>query len=546
MEIQLPLQKLYHWEKNQPNDIYMRQPINGEWKEWTWHETAMEVRKMAAYLKSLNLPEQSNIAIVSKNCAHWIISDLAIMMAGHVSVPLYPNLNAETLQKILEHSESKVLFVGKLDDWKSMKSGVPEGINCISFPFYPHEEYLQWYEIIKGVSPILEDIQRDSDELATIMYTSGTTGMPKGVMHRFYNFGFAATYALNEVNISTKDKFFSYLPLCHIAERLLVEMGGLYSGGNVSFAESIDTFQDNLADTQPTVFLGVPRIWTKFQQGVLTKMSQKKLSIILNIPFISSLVKNKIKTALGLKNAQNIFTGAAPTPTALINWYKSLGINIQEAYAMTENCCYSHVTLNDNIKVGYVGKALPKCEVKLSEEKEVLIKHNAIMQGYYKERELTNQTITDGWLHTGDEGEIDSEGFLKITGRVKDLFKTSKGKYVAPSPIEMKVSINKDIEQVCVVGDGVPQTMALIVLSEQGLQKSNSEIESSLLNTMNIVNPKLDPHETMRKMIIIQDPWTVENELLTPTMKVKRKKVEKIFVEKYVKWYEDEEEVIWQ
>jgi len=546
MEIQLPLQKLYHWEKSQPNEMYMRQPIDGEWKEWSWYETAAEVRKMAAYLKSLNLPKQSNIAIVSKNCAHWIISDLAIMMAGHVSVPLYPNLNSETLQKILNHSESKVLFVGKLDDWKSMKSGVPEKMHCISFPFYPHEEYLQWYEVIEGVSPLSEDIQRDSNDLATIMYTSGTTGMPKGVMHRFYNFGFAATYALNEVNISTKDKFFSYLPLCHIAERLLVEMGGLYSGGNVSFAESIDTFQDNLADSQPTVFLGVPRIWTKFQQGVLTKMSQKKLSIFLNIPFISSLVKKKIKTALGLTNAKNIFTGAAPTPAALINWYKSLGINIQEAYAMTENCCYSHVTLNDNIKVGYVGKALPKCKVKLSEEKEVLIKHDAIMQGYYKESELTNQTITDGWLHTGDEGEIDSEGFLKITGRVKDLFKTSKGKYVAPNPIEMKVSTNKDIEQVCIVGDGIPQTIALIVLSEQGLQKSNSEIEFSLINTMNIVNTKLDPHEMMKKMIIIQEPWTVENELLTPTMKVKRKKVEKLFVSKYIEWYEDEKEVIWQ
>ena len=220
----------------------------------------------------------------------------------------------------------------------------------------------------------------------------------------------------------------------------------------------MDTFAANLAEASPTVFLGVPRIWTKFQQGILAKLNQNKLNIFLRIPFISSLISSKIKKGLGLHNAKNIFTGAAPTPVALIKWFARLGINIQEAYAMTENTCYSHVSYNNNINIGYVGQALPKCDVKLSSQNEILIKHDALMDGYYKMQKETKQTIIDGWLHTGDEGEIDKNGFLKITGRVKDLFKTSKGKYVAPSPIEMKLLANKNIEQVCVVGIGTSTT----------------------------------------------------------------------------------------
>ncbi|MDC3104016.1 AMP-binding protein, partial [Flavobacteriales bacterium] len=431
-----PLEMFYHWEKVTPNKLYMRQPINGEWHHWTWSETSTQVRKMAAYLKSLDFPANSKIATLSKNCAHWIISDLAIMMAGHVSVPLYPNLKAQSLTQILEHSEAKLLFVGKLDDFESMRPGVSKDLPCIAFPFYSEEGYLVWDDLIKDIEPMTENVVRDPNELATIIYTSGTTGMPKGVMHKFYNFSFATSNAVPLLGLVTEERFFSYLPLCHIAERLLVEMGSLYSGGMVSFAENLDTFAQNLADTKPTAFLGVPRIWTKFQQGILGKLPQKKLNVLLSIPLVSLLIKKKIKSGLGLQEARNIFTGAAPTPVSTLKWFERLGIPIQEAYAMTENCCYSHVTLNDGIKFGSVGKALPHCEVKLSEENEILIKHVALMDGYYKEDKQTQGTIKDGWLHTGDEGHIDAEGYLKITGRVKDLFKTSKAKYVAPAPIE--------------------------------------------------------------------------------------------------------------
>lgn len=543
-QYQSPLEMMYQWEEQAADKLYMRQPIKGEWHKWSWRETGEQVRKMAAYLKSLDLPAKSKIGILSKNCAHWIFSDLAIMMSGHISVPLYPNLSADTLQQILEHSETKVLFVGKLDDYAAMRPGVPSSVRCISFPFYTEEGYEMWDDLVKDVAPMAGKLVRDPNELATIIYTSGTTGMPKGVMHKFYNFGFATENAVAKIPLGGEERFFSYLPLCHIAERLLVEMGSLYTGGMVSFAESLDTFAANLAESKPTVFLGVPRIWTKFQQGILAKLPQKKLNVLLNIPLVSSLIRKKVQKGLGLSEARNVFTGAAPTPSATIKWFARLGIDIQEAYAMTENCCYSHVTMNDHIKVGFVGKALPLCEVKLSEQKEILIKHEALMDGYYKEEKLTNDTIKDGWLYTGDEGFIDEDGFLKITGRVKDLFKTSKGKYVAPSPIEMKLSANKNIENVCVVGDGIPQPIALVVLSEYGNSRPYEDVKASLSKTLSIVNPKLDHHERLKRIVVLNGEWTIENKLLTPTMKVKRNDVEKLYKDNYAVWYDSMGKVI--
>ncbi|MDG2058558.1 MAG: AMP-binding protein [Flavobacteriales bacterium] len=537
-----PLEMMYKWEEEKGNEVFLSQPINSIWHDWTWEEVMLEVRKMAAYIKSLNLEKKSKIAILSKNCAHWIMSDLAIMMSGHISVPLYPNLSAKILNKILIHSETKMMFVGKLDDFEKMKSGIPSDVNCVTYPFYS-QDYPKWNDLIRDVSPLQENVIRDDNELATIIYTSGTTGDPKGVMHKFYNFSFATTNAVNALPLKD-ESFFSYLPLSHIAERLLIEMGSIYCGGKVSFAESLDTFAQNLSYSQPSVFLGVPRIWTKFQQGILAKLPQKKLNILLSIPIISSLIKKKIQKGLGLSKARNVFTGAAPTPAALIRWFESLGIIIQEAYAMTENTCYSHVSFREKIKIGSVGQALPLCDVKLSDQNEIMIKHDALMDGYYKDEEQTNDTIKNGWLYTGDEGEIDSEGFLKITGRVKDIFKTSKGKYVAPSPIELKLSANKNIEQVCIVGTEIPQPIALVILSDRGREKTKEDLISSLEKTLEVVNPKLEKHEKIHNIIIVKEEWTIENNLLTPTMKIKRNAIEKIYRINYQEWYDSSKRIV--
>lgn len=541
MNYTLPLEMLYRWEKERADEIYLSQPIDGKIHEWSWKETSKQVRKMASYLKD-NLPENSKIGILSKNCAHWIMSDLAIMMAGHISVPLYPNLSAEALKSILDHSQTKFLFVGKLDDFNIMKSGIDDDIKCITYPFYS-QNYEIWDDVIEGIDPISENVTRDQSELATIIYTSGTTGDPKGVMHKFFNFGFATVNAVNAVKLN-KESFFSYLPLSHIAERLLVEMGSLYTGGKISFAESLDTFAKNLADASPSVFLGVPRIWTKFQQGVIAKLGAKKLNFLLSVPIISSIIKKKIKSNLGLSNAKNIFTGAAPTPESLIYWFKKLDIHIQEAYAMTENCCYSHVTLNDAIKVGSVGKNLPLCDVKLSSENEILIKHKALMDGYYKSEELTNETIKDGWLHTGDVGEIDAEGYLKITGRVKDIFKTTKGEYISPSTIEMKLSEDNNIEQVCIVGRGLTQPIALITLSLQAEKLNKIELKEYFEISLNSFNKNLANYEKISQIVVLKTEWTVENNFLTPSMKIKRNTIESAYSKRYPEWESSLEKVI--
>jgi long-chain acyl-CoA synthetase len=541
----LPLDTFYLWEKTRPDRIYLSQPIDGKAHTWTWKQTGIEARKMAAYLKSLGLPPGSNIGLVSKNCAHWIICDLAILMAGHVSVPLYPNLTAESIRKILEHSEAPLLFVGKLDNWPSMRPGVPQGIRCISFPFYPHEGYVQWYDVIEHIKPMEESPTRPEEELMTIIYTSGTTGMPKGVMHSFGAVAFAITEGVKFIGLTDHERFFSYLPLAHVGERLVVEMGSLYSGGTVYYAETIDSFPKNLQDAQPTIFLGVHRIWKKFQEAILTKVPQKKLDLLLKLPLISGLIKKKIKKGLGFTHARMIITAATPTPAELIHWYKKLGIVLLEGYSMTENFGYSHANPPERIKIGTVGTSMPESEVKLGDHNEILVRNRAAMIGYFKEPGMTRDMFTDdGFIRTGDEGHIDEEGYLTITGRTKDIFKTSKGKYVVPSPIEMKISSNADLEFCCVIGTGLPQPMALVTLSENGKKSSREQLLLNLSQDLEQINSSLDAHERLEKIVVIPDAWTVDSGMLTPTFKLIRNAIEKKYKDRFETWYGSRDKIV--
>jgi long-chain acyl-CoA synthetase len=543
-----PLEYFLHWEKNIPDAIAFRQPKGDTWKTWTWKEAGNEIRRVAQYLKERGLVPGDHVALLSKNCTHWIMGDLAIMMAGCVSIPLYPTLPAESIQQILEHSDSKAIIIGKLDNYKEQKAGIPSSLVKIGVNYYGLDDGVSWENIVQITQPLQQPAIWKKEDLLTIMYTSGTTGSPKGVMHVAGSFDETVRAAHELLQIPAHPRVFSYLPLSHIAERLGIENMGLYRGGTFSFPETLDSFPKNLADTQPDYFIAVPRIWAKFQEKILEKMPQKKLDRLLSIPLVSTIVRNAIKKKLGLSKAKIFASGAAPASVSLLEWWKRLGVEIYQIYGMTEDCVFAHFNSRHGNKFGTVGRALPGLQAKLDPAtQEIRVKSNCNMRGYYKQPELTAEMFDEeGYLKTGDTGEFDSEGYLTIIGRVKDQFKTDKGKYISPAPIEMKLSANADIEQVCVVGMGIPQPIALVVLSAIGKAKSKEEIVKSLSDTMDGINPHLEPYERLETAVIMKDDWTIENGLLTPSMKLKRNVLEKIHVPKYLTWYHQTGRVIWE
>ncbi len=540
-----PLRQFLKWEKEVPNDLFLRQPFGGEWRNWTYQQTGEEIRKIAAGLKRLDLPNRSNIALLSKNCAQWIMADLAIMMAGHISVPLYATLTAPSIQQILEHSESKAIIVGKLDNYKAQQEGIPAGVIRIGMELYGIQETHSWEKMLTAEKPLSEIASWDRDELLTIMYTSGTTGKPKGVMHSAGNFDALIQVAAEDLKFPLRPKLFSYLPISHIAERVGIEMVGLYRGGFFSFAETLETFPKNLADTQPDVFFAVPRIWAKFREKISEKLPPKKLNTLLSIPIINTVIRKSIKKKLGLSKATHIYSGAAPISVDMLQWFNKLGITIFQAIGMTEDCIYSHFNRHGANHFGTVGQPLSGLQFKIADDGEMRIKSPSLMKGYYKEPELTAAAFDEeGFLKTGDKAEKDKDGYVSIVGRVKDQFKTDKGKYVSPAPIEMMLLANQDIEQACVVGMGIPQPIALVVLSASGKAKSKEEISLSLSNSLNEVNPNLESYEKLEKAVVLKGEWTIENGLLTPTLKVKRNEVEKIHIPKYPTWYHTQPGVV--
>jgi long-chain acyl-CoA synthetase len=335
--------------------------------------------------------------------------------------------------------------------------------------------------------------------------------------------------------------------MTHIAERVGVELSVVYRGASVSFPESLSTFGEDLASVQPETFFGVPRIWQKFQEKILEKMPQKKLDRLIGLPILGNFIKKKIRKKLGLSASKVNFSGAAPIAISLQKWYAKLGIEIHQAYGMTEDCILSHFNLPGTNKFGTVGRPLPGVTSKLSGEGEILIKNDCLMKGYYKEPEKTAEMFTeDGFLRTGDIGEFDHDGYLSITGRIKDQFKTDKGKYISPAPIELEMLKNGDIDQVCIVGTGIPQPIALVVISESGKAKSKAELEHSLISTVKELNFHHESYEKIEKVILMKEDWTVDNGLLTPTLKVKRNRVEAIHKDKYGEWFETSTNVVYE
>ncbi len=553
----LALQCLYRWEQTEPDRVVLTQPTgHGAVQDFTWRQVADQARRMAAHLQAQGWAPGSKVAILSKNCAWWLMSDLAIWMAGYVSVPLYPTLAADTVRQILTHSEARACFVGKLDDWGSMRAGVPDGLPCISYPVSPEDALARfdgWDAVCARTAPLQGQPLRGADELATLIYTSGTTGQPKGVMHSFGNLAWALDQGIRRISMSAQDRMLSYLPMAHVVERVLVEHGWLRTGLHVFFAESLDTFTVDVQRARPTIFFSVPRLWVKFQQGVHQKLAPATLQRLLAVPLIGALLRRKLKKALGLDQCRVAAGGAAPMPVALLAWYRKLGLPINEGYGMTENLAVSHLTLPGQNQEGTVGPVYEGVQARIDAETgEVQMHSAALMLGYYREPELSRAAFSaDGWLRTGDKGHIDAQGNLRITGRVKDLFKTSKGKYVAPAPIEDKLVMQEALEACVVTGANLGQPLGLVLLNPGAQARISDPLAKAALELelgahLRRVNATLDPHEQLACLVVVNTPWTVENDLVTPTFKVKRNRIEDIYAAQYERWEDSGQKIIWE
>jgi long-subunit acyl-CoA synthetase (AMP-forming) len=533
-EFQTAHHALVEWAQKQPDRVFLNQPVDGIVRTYTWGESADAARRMASALQDLGLKPGDKVAILAKNSAEWFLADIAIAMAGLISVPIYPTAGPETIAHVMQHSEAKAVFVGKLDDPDSVATAIAADIPRIAFPYPTMDCQHQWQQLIVRHEPLQNLHDPSRDEVMTILYTSGSTGQPKGVVISYGAYAYASEAARASIDGGPDDHLFSYLPLAHITERTCTAGPAIYGGCECSFVESLDTFQRDLKRAAPTVFISVPRLWVKFQSGVHAKISPLKLKILLSLPVVGKAVARKIRSELGFDNCRHYGSGSAPISPLTLKWYERLGVNIGEGWGMSETSGLScgNIPFTSD-RLGTIGVPVDGTEMKLSEEGEILLRSPGLFTEYFKQPELTREVITeDGFFHTGDRAEWDETvQAYRITGRVKDIFKSAKGKYVTPVPIESRLSGNPLLEQICVMGSGLPSPVAVVVLSEAAQYVPQEDISSSLQTTLDKVNERLESHEKMSNIIIVDDEWTIENDLLTPTLKVKRSKLE----QKYTK-----------
>ena len=546
----LPLQRVYGWERQRPNRPFLTQPLSDGLREWSWAQAMGEVRRMAAWLASQDWPTGSRIVILSKNCAYWMMSELAIWMAGHVSVPIYPSLTAGSVRKLLEHCEPVACFIGGVEDKTVADDGIPSGVLRVRFPTAPEFDALTWDSIVAETAPMTASPVRASGELATIIYTSGTTGTPKGVMHRFAAFSYFVAAGVRVFGEGYDDRMLSYLPLAHIAERALVEACAFYLGFHVFFVKSVETFRADLRRARPTIFFSVPRLFVKFQQGVLAKVPQQKLDRYLKTPVLGRIVRRRILTELGLDKVRLAASGGAPLPVSTLTWFRSIGLNLVEGYGMTETGI-THTPREGRCHPGFVGDAAPGVETRIDDNGEVLVRSPMNMIGYYKDPEGTRAAFTeDGFFRTGDLGELDADGWLRIIGRVKEQFKTSKGKYVSPTPIEKLLSAHPGIEACCVTGAGMSHPFALVLLAQEtrdsiSTPEGRRSVELSLEDLLDRVNAQLEAHERLSFLVVTPGPWTIANGLLTPTMKLKRNVLDLTYSKYFGEWTTASGPIVW-
>lgn len=552
MPAELLLERAYHWERTCGDDEFLTQPLSETRRSWTWAQTMDEARRMASFLKARGWPPGSRIVILSGNCAWWIMADLAIWMAGHVSVPIYASSTVDSGTRLMQHCDPVACFIGPLET-PGLAQAIPANALCIRLPNATSTECTgptNWESAIAENAPIEGDPVRTADELATIIYTSGTTGNPKGVMHSFAAISHCVLAVTQFTGRHGRERLFSYLPLAHIAERALTEAAALSQNWQVNFSEGMQTFLRDLEAARPTVFFSVPRLYAKFQQKVWEKMPESRLEMLLHVPLAGDLVRKEIIKHLGLSTVRLAGSGSAGMPMDLLLWWRHLGLPLAEGFGTTE-AGITHTAPNGEFRAGYVGRGASKVETRIAPNGELLIKSPMNMLGYYKDPELTRQAFTeDGFIKTGDLGELDSEGWLKINGRIKEQFKTSKGKYVLPSGIEAILGRNPAIEACLVLGADWPAPCAAVVLTPQARQSASTEngrhaLEHALQQALDAANSKLENYERLKLLAIVDGGWTIDRGFLTPTMKMKRPVLEAFYGPCVADWMARNKPIVW-
>ncbi|MGF1704552.1 AMP-binding protein [Enterovibrio baiacu] len=536
-----PYQQMLRWADERPDEIFLRQIINRQFTDFTYSDAVDQALRIVTALRGMGLEPGDKVGLISKNCAEWFIADLAMMLGSYISVPIFPTAGEDTIGHVLDHSEAKAVFVGKLDDTKALKDALVSRSNLqtIAMPYPTINCGYDWSDLVAQHERADVNPEHADDDLMSIVYTSGTSGLPKGAMLTYGAFAWSAQRLIDHIGMVGGERLFSYLPLAHITERVYIMGSAMMSGICTAFPESLDTFIDDVKMQRPTLFISVPRLWTLFQQRIQQKLPDSKLKILLSIPFVSGLIKKKVASNLGLDQARVLGCGSAPVSAALLRWYERLGLNITEAWGMTESFAYS--TLNFPFradKIGTVGNAGPGVEIKIAADGEILVSGEGLFAGYYKNPEASAETIIDGWLHTGDIGDLDSEGFLSIQGRKNDTFKTAKGKFVSPVPIEKRLFELSNIEMMCLVGSGMPGPV-LLALPQEFPNFDPERYERRLNRIIETINGELEAHAKIKGVLLIKEPWSVENGLLTPTLKIRRHLLEKKYHDVGATWPSD-------
>ena len=585
--INLPAKLLEH-SKTRPNDVAMRHKRLGIWKEFTWEEYLNKVVSVSLGFYELGVREGDKVAIHSENRPEWVFADLAAQTLGSVSVGIYPTSPASEVEYLLSHSEASVLVVEDeeqldkaLDAWdrleKLQKIVVidPRGVKELNDPrIITFEDLLDLGDLVVGKS--FEEMTKTitSSETAIIVYTSGTTGPPKGAMITHENLRFAAiTWGL-VYEYRKNDEVLSYLPLCHVAERVISVANAVYHGYVVNFGEDTNSFTEDLREVQPTFFLGVPRVWEKMlaavqirsndatwlkrslfnfwikQGGLLLQRRLKNKSTFIDSIWFGIgwlFVFRSLKKRLGMMRVREALSGAAPIAPQVLEFLMSVGVPVREGYGMTENTAVATIVPADELYLGSVGKALPLSEVRIAEDGEILTRSEGTFKGYFKNLEATKETIIDGWLHTGDVGRIDEFGHLWITDRKKDIIITAGGKNLSPSEIENRIKISPYVREAMVIGDKRKYLTALIGIesdtvgdwaTRKGIPyttyedlSSKDEVNELVSMIINDANKDFAQVETVKYFKLIPLELDHEDGQLTATQKVKRAAITEQFAE---------------